>query len=129
MVHQRGQGPHVVWCHGCGSRAVGHGRNRTQVRDLSIAGVATVLVFARRRRRCAEAWCTVATWSEHVDAIAPRAALTERVSEHEPRCRRRNGCRPAGSNEIAGSAMIATFSWRIVRVLTEYEPALRRDVW
>lgn len=69
----------VVWCHGCGVRAVGHGRNRTQVRDLPIAGTPTVLVFARRRWRCGEALCAVSTWSEHVDAIAARAVLTQRA--------------------------------------------------
>jgi len=69
----------IVWCHGCGVRAVGHGRNRTQVRDLPIAGVPTVIVFARRRWRCGEALCAVSTWSEHVDAIASRASLTERA--------------------------------------------------
>ena len=71
----------VVWCHGCGCRAIGHGRNRTQVRDLPIAGTPTVLVFARRRWRCAEALCPVRTWSEHVDAIAARSVLTERARE------------------------------------------------
>jgi hypothetical protein len=49
--------PSIVWCHGCRCRAVGHGRTRTQVRDLPVAGVPTVLVFARRggaaARRCA----------------------------------------------------------------------------
>ena len=60
-------------------RAVGHGRSRTSVRDLPIAGVPTVLVFARRRWRCPESLCEVRTWSEHVDAIAPRASLTERA--------------------------------------------------
>ena len=69
----------VVWCHGCGSRAVGHGRTRTQVRDLPIAGTPTVLVFARRRWRCAEALCEITTWSEHIDAIASRASLSERA--------------------------------------------------
>jgi transposase len=38
-----------------------------------------VLVFARRRWRCAEALCEVKTWSEKVDAIARRASLTERA--------------------------------------------------
>ncbi len=69
----------VVWCHGCGCRAIGHGRNHTQVRDLPIAGTPTVLVFARRRWRCDEALCAVSTWSEHVDAIASRAVLSERA--------------------------------------------------
>jgi hypothetical protein len=71
-----------VWCPGCGVRAVGHGRSPTQVRDLSIAGTPTVLVFARRRWRCAEPLCPTATWSEQIGAIAARASLTERA-----RCR------------------------------------------
>jgi transposase len=66
-------------CPGCGVRAVGHGRSRTTVRDLPIAGVPTVLVFARRRWRCPEPRCEVRTWSEHVDTIAPRVSLTERA--------------------------------------------------
>jgi transposase len=73
--------PGPRWCPGCGVRAVGHGRSRTTVRDLPIAGVATVLVFARRRLRCGEPLCEVRTWSEHVDAIAPRASLTERARQ------------------------------------------------
>ena len=71
----------VVWCAGCGSRAVGHGRTRTQVRDLPISGVPTVMVFSRRRWRCPEALCSVRTWSEQIDAIAPRAVLTERARQ------------------------------------------------
>ncbi|MFN6118728.1 MAG: transposase family protein [Actinomycetes bacterium] len=51
--------PGPRWCPGCGVRAVGHGRNRTVVRDLPIAGVPTVLVFARRRLRCPESLCEV----------------------------------------------------------------------
>jgi transposase len=69
----------VVWCHACGCRAVGHGRTRTQVRDLPIAGTPTVLVFARRRWRCVEALCEATTWSEHVNAIGSRALLSERA--------------------------------------------------
>jgi transposase len=71
----------VRWCHGCGSRAVGHGRSRCQVRDLPIAGTPTVLVFARRRLRCAEPLCAVSTWTERIDAIAPRAVLSERARQ------------------------------------------------
>lgn len=67
------------WCPGCGVRAVGHGRSRITVRDLPIAGVPTVLVFARRRLQCGEPLCEVRTWSEHVDQIAARASLTERA--------------------------------------------------
>lgn len=71
----------LVGCRGCGTRAVGHGRARTPVRDLPIAGRPTVLVFARRRWRCPDVDCEVNTWSERVDAIAPRASLTRRVRE------------------------------------------------
>ena len=69
--------PH--WCPGCGVRAVGHGRARSTLRDLPIAGVPTVLVFARRRLRCPEPLCAMRTWSEHIEAIALRASLTERA--------------------------------------------------
>jgi transposase len=68
-----------VGCGRCGTRAVGHGRTRTLVRDLPIAGRPTVLVFARRRWRCCEPVCEVTTWSEHTDTIAPRASLTRRA--------------------------------------------------
>ena len=71
-----------AWCPSCGVRAIGHGRKRAQVRDLPIAGTPTVLVFARRRWLCGETLCPMRTWSEHVDAIAPRASLTGRA-----RCR------------------------------------------
>jgi transposase len=68
-----------AWCPSCAVRAVGHGRSRVLVRDLPIAGTPTVLVFARRRWHCREELCEVNTWSEHVDAIARRASLTERA--------------------------------------------------
>lgn len=71
----------VVGCGSCGSRAVGHGRARTAVRDLPIAGRATVLVFARRRWRCRDADCPVGTWCERTDAIGLRASLTERARQ------------------------------------------------
>jgi transposase len=44
----------VVGCPGCGSRAVGHGRSRTLVRDLPMAGRRTVLVWSKLRWRCPE---------------------------------------------------------------------------
>ncbi|NLD76782.1 MAG: ISL3 family transposase [Acidimicrobiales bacterium] len=69
----------VAACPACGTRAVGHGRTRSQIRDLPVAGVATVLVFARRRWRCPDSDCDVSTWSEHLDAIRPRASMTERA--------------------------------------------------
>jgi transposase len=69
----------VTGCPRCGTRAVGHGRSRTAVRDLPVAGRATVLAWAKRRWRCPDADCAVGTWSETTDEIAPRAVLTERA--------------------------------------------------
>ncbi|MCP4959002.1 MAG: ISL3 family transposase [Actinomycetia bacterium] len=69
----------VVGCPDCGCRAIGHGRTRSAVRDLAVAGRPTVLWFARRRWRCPDSDCEVNTWSEHVGAIAARASLSERA--------------------------------------------------
>ena len=66
-------------CPECGCRAVGHGRGRSAVRDLPIAGRPTVLWFARRRWRCPDPHCETNTWSEHCDSIAARASLTCRA--------------------------------------------------
>src|SRR5690606_41431076 len=68
----------VVGCAECGTRAIGHGRSRTAVRDLAISGRPTVLVWAKRRWRCPDGDCAVTTWSERCEQIAPRASLTER---------------------------------------------------
>lgn len=70
-----------AWCPECGARAVGHGRIRRLVRDLPISGVPTVLVFACRRFKCGQDECPIRTWSEQLEAIAPRASLTERARQ------------------------------------------------
>jgi transposase len=69
----------VVGCWGCGTRAVGHGRARTAVRDLAVSGRPTVLMWSKRRWRCPDSDCGVGTWSETTEAIAPRAVLTQRA--------------------------------------------------
>ena len=69
----------VMGCLGCGTRAVGHGRSRTLVRDLPISGRPTVLAWFKRRWRCPEPGCARSTWSETTPQIAPRAVLTERA--------------------------------------------------
>ena len=66
-------------CWGCGTRAVGHGRCYTLVRDLAIAGRPSVLAWAKRRWRCPDGDCVVSTWSETTPQIAARASLTERA--------------------------------------------------
>lgn len=70
-----------VGCSECGTRATGHGRARTLVRDLPISGRPTVLCWKKRRWPCPEPDCETNTWSETTPEIAPRAALTERARE------------------------------------------------
>jgi transposase len=69
----------VVGCDGCGRRAVGHGRRTVRVRDLPAGDRPVVLVWRKRLWRCVDPDCDVGTWSEETDAVAPRAALTERA--------------------------------------------------
>jgi transposase len=76
----------VVACDGCGSRAVGHGRRESRIRDLPAGDRPVVLVWRKRLWRCVDLDCDVGTWSEETDAIAARAALTERAREEI--CRR-----------------------------------------
>ena len=66
----------VVGCSECGTRAIGHGRARTAVRDLPISGRPTVLMWSKRRWRCPDPDCTVNTLSETTGAIAARAVLS-----------------------------------------------------
>ena len=77
-----------AWWRDCGVRATGNGRRRVLVRDLPIAGVPTVLAWAKRTWRCREAQCRRGSWSETSPHIAPRASLTERA--------RREICRRVG---------------------------------
>lgn len=67
------------WCPGCGVAGVGNGRRRVPVRDLPIAGVATVIVWAKRTWRCGESLCERSSWSETSQHIGVRASLTERA--------------------------------------------------
>jgi transposase len=68
-----------VGCHRCGVIASLHDRRRVRVRDLEIAGRPTVLIWNKRIWRCRERLCSVCTWTERHDAIAPRASLTVRA--------------------------------------------------
>jgi transposase len=95
----------VAGCPTCGTRAIGHGRRRVRVRDLPIAGRPTVVVWAKRLWRCPEADCPTGTWSETSDAIAARAALTERA--------RAEICRRVGADEdsVAEAARAFGVGW------------------
>jgi transposase len=71
--------PGPVGCPTCGVRAESKGRRTTLVRDLEIAGRPTVLVWRKRRFSCKDPDCPNKTWSEEIEGIAPRAALTDRA--------------------------------------------------
>ena len=91
----------VTGCPACGTRAVGHGRRRVKVRDLPISGRPVVLVWAKRTWRCPDGDCAVGTWTETCDAIAPRAALTERA--------RAEICRRVGRDEDSVAEVARAF--------------------
>lgn len=95
----------VVGCAGCGSRAVGHGRQRTVVRDLPISGRPTVLVWSKRRWRCVEGACETNTWSETSSEIAARAVMTERAR------RRLAEMVNVDGDSIAGAAVFFGVGW------------------
>lgn len=69
----------VMGCPLCGSKAIGNGRRVVKVRDLPAGDRPVVLVWRKRTWRCPAPECPVKSFSEEVDAIAPRAALTERA--------------------------------------------------
>jgi transposase len=91
----------TVGCPGCGTRAVGHGRRRVKVRDLSMAGRPVVLVWAKRTWRCPDPDCATTTWSETSDAIGARASLTERA--------RAEMCRRVGEDEDSVAEVARAF--------------------
>lgn len=80
----------VAACPDCGTRAVGHGRRPTRVRDLSLAGRPVVLCWEKRRWRCPDPDCARRTWMERSDQVRPRSSLTERA--------RREMCRRVGQD-------------------------------
>ncbi len=82
------------WCPDCGVAGVGNGRRRVKVRDLPIAGVATVLVWSKRTFRCPEALCRA--WVVVRDVATDRwSGVVDRAgsSRDLPACRRRLGQR------------------------------------
>jgi transposase len=108
-----------VWCPGCGVRAVGNGRRRVLVRDLRIAAMPTVIVWAKRTWRCREELCPRGSWSETSDEIAVRASLTERA--------RREICRRVGEDldSVAEVARAFGVGWACAhQAVVDYGDAL-----
>jgi hypothetical protein len=69
----------LVGCPSCGAVARAKDRRPTWVRDLPIAGRPVVIRWVKRIWCCPHPLCEVRTWTEHREAIAPRACLTERA--------------------------------------------------
>ena len=105
----------VVGCPGCGTRAVGHGRSTTVVRDLPISDRPVVLAWWKRRWLCPDPDCDVHTWTETSPEIAPRAALTERARRRIARMVNVDG------DSIASAAVAFGVGWHAAnRAVTDY---------
>jgi transposase len=87
----------TVGCAACGTQARLHARRTVRVRDLPMGGRPVVLAWRKRIWRCIEPACEVRTWTEQVDAIRPRAVLTERA--------RAEACRRVGKDAHAVAAV------------------------
>jgi transposase len=112
----------VVGCRGCGVRAQAHGRRMVRVRDLPAGGRPVVLRWCKRIWRCGEPACGVRTWSAQVDAIGPRAVLTERA--------RAEACRRVGkdAHAVAAVARDLGVGWAaIMRAVADYGRPLVDD--
>jgi transposase len=67
----------VDGCPDCGVRAVGHGRNTVQVRDLPNGSGAVRLVWRKRRWRCPDPDCERRTFTEESELV--EGSLTRRA--------------------------------------------------
>jgi transposase len=97
-----------VACPTCGVLARAHGRREHLVRDLPVAGVATLLVWVKRIWRCMEPACPTKTWSEQHASVGPRAVLTRRA--------RVDACQQVGRDQrtVAAVARAMGAGWNTV---------------
>ncbi|MFP5452134.1 MAG: ISL3 family transposase [Thermoleophilia bacterium] len=68
-----------VGCPGCGVVAEAHDRMRVEYRDLAVFGRPARLVWFKRRWRCREPACAMATWTEAAEGFSTRCLLTRRA--------------------------------------------------
>ena len=71
----------LVGCPVCGAVANVKDRRTVTVRDLPVAGTPVIVKWRKRVFSCRYALCENKTWTEHHDAVAPRAVLTERARQ------------------------------------------------
>lgn len=73
-------GGEPMGCRTCGVVAHGHGRREVRLVDAPAFGMATTLVWRKRRWRCPEPACPVGVFTEQDEAVArPRGLLTMRA--------------------------------------------------
>src|SRR4051812_11773146 len=73
--------PQPVGCPECGVAATAKDRRPVWVRDLPVGGRPVVICWVKRVWCCGESVCPARTWTETHEAIATRAALTERARQ------------------------------------------------
>ena len=71
----------LVGCPECGAVARVKDRRTLTVRDPPTGGTPVIIRWRKRIFECRDALCERKTWTEHHDAIASRAVLTERARQ------------------------------------------------
>lgn len=109
-------------CGQCGGRAQVHDRREHLLRDVPVAGRATVLVWWKRIWRCPESTCPARTWTERSPLGAPRQSLTHRAKAWVTR---RVG---ADGETVAGVARtLGVGWWSVMRAVIELGTPLVDD--
>jgi transposase len=111
-----------VHCGQCGTRAQVHDRREHLLRDVPVAGRATVLVWWKRIWRCPDPACSVRTWTEQSPLGAPRQSLTARAKAWVTR---RVG---ADGETVSGVARtLGVGWWSVMRAVIELGTPLVND--
>ena len=111
----------VVHCGRCGGRAQVHDRREHLLRDVPVAGRATVLVWWKRIWRCPQPTCPVRTWTERSPLGAPRQSLTSRAKAWVTR---RVGA--DGETVTAVARTLGVGWWSVMRAVIEVGTAAGR---
>ncbi len=112
----------VEGCAACGQRAESQDRTPVAIRDLACFGRPARLVWNKRRWRCTDGDCDAKTWTETVEAIEPRAAMTRRAGME--------ACRQVGQNARPVSQLAAELGvcwWTVMAAVIEHGTALVQD--
>src|SRR5690606_5389343 len=103
-----------VYCGRCGTRAQVHDRREHLLRDVPVAGRATVLVWWKRIWRCPDRACAVRTWTEQSPLGAPRQSMTARAKAWVTR---RVGADGETVSSVARSLGVGW--WSVMRAVVE----------